>query len=458
MGSAGIKTYDVVGIGFGPSNLSLATALDEIRAESGNPAMDALFLEKQAVLGWHRGMLLPNTKMQVSFLKDLVTFRNPTSPYSFVSYLHAEGRLAAYANRAEFFPSRREFHDYLEWVESRFTEYVSYGSEVVSMRPVRAQDGTVDRLELEVRETTGGGRTVHARDVVVSTGLVPQMPDGFERGASVLHSSEFLTRFQTMEPERLRSVAVVGAGQSAAEVVRHLYDNLPDADVYAILTPLGYSIADATPLANQVFDPSSVDDFHFSSDKAKDAIWHYHRNTNYSVVDDDLIRDLYERRYADEVGRSTRLRFLNLSRARSAEANGPRTRVAVESLRSGAVESLEVDLLVCATGYQPMDPTRILGEVADLCVKDEAGRLKLQRDYRVATGPEVQCGIYLQGGTEHSHGLSASLLSNIAVRSGEIANSIAQRRARPAGGRDGDLPGPAGSVSAANGRPDLAVV
>jgi L-ornithine N5-oxygenase len=51
----------------------------------------------------------------------------------------------------------------------------------------------------------------------------------------------------------------------------------------------------------------------------------------------------------------------------------------------------------------------------------------LQRDYRVVAEPELECGIYLQGGTEHTHGLSSSLLSNSAVRAGEILESIVRR-------------------------------
>jgi len=41
----------------------------------------------------------------------------------------------------------------------------------------------------------------------------------------------------------------------------------------------------------------------------------------------------------------------------------------------------------------------------------------------------VRGGIYLQGGTEHSHGITSSLLSNTAVRVGEILASIVDRRA-----------------------------
>nr|UTI67658.1 AptO [Actinoallomurus sp. ID145808] len=437
----GIKTYDVVGIGFGPSNLSLATALDELGPESGGRAIDAVFFEKQPALGWHRGMLLPGSKMQVSFLKDLATFRNPASPYSFVAYLHSEGRLAAFVNRKDFFPSRQEFHDYLEWVEARFTKYVTYNSEVVSVLPLRGDRAEVDNLQLEIRQTDSPSATqiVNTRNVVISTGLAAQMPDGIERGDAVWHSSEFMTRFRELDTTGLRSVAVIGAGQSAAEILRFIYDNLPDADLYAILSPLGYSVADNTPLANQVFDPSAVDDYYYSSEKSKAAVWHYHRNTNYSVVDDDLIQDLYERSYQDEMDRTTRLKFLNLSRAKSVESVGGRTRVAVESLRSGTVDHLDVDLLVCATGYEPMDPTRVLGELAAFCQRDEQGRLRVDRDYRVVTSPEIRCGIYLQGGTEHTHGLSSSLLSNIAVRSGEIVNSIARSCARPPAEFGGDV-------------------
>ncbi|MDT5138943.1 MAG: L-ornithine N5-monooxygenase, partial [Mycobacterium sp.] len=59
----------LLGIGFGPSNLALAIAL----AERGT---SAVFAEAQPRFGWHRGMLMPGTRMQVPFLKDLVTLRN----------------------------------------------------------------------------------------------------------------------------------------------------------------------------------------------------------------------------------------------------------------------------------------------------------------------------------------------------------------------------------------------
>jgi L-ornithine N5-oxygenase len=429
--------YDVVGIGFGPSNLSLAIALKEYRAGGPGNEISTLFLERQSSFGWHRNMLLPSATMQISFLKDLVTFRNPTSSFSFVAFLHESGRLPQFVNNQDFFPTRQEFHQYLEWAQAQVADHVAYSSDVMSIRLLPGTGPeTPDRLRLEVADAAGRvGRVVDARNVVVSTGLVPSMPEGIERDERVWHSSEFLEKYQRMNPADLRRVAVVGAGQSAAEITRFLYDELPHAEVCSVIPAYGYSVADDTPFANQIFDPGAVDDYYFGTDQTRDAFWRYHRNTNYSVVDDEVIRDLYRRAYDDEVRGVERLRFLNLTRVTGVKRAGAETRVSLQVGPDEGVRELDFDALVCATGYKAMEPTELLGDLDRHCLRDEAGRYRMERDYRIVTAPEVRCGIYLQGGTEHSHGLSASLLSNIAVRGGEIADSIIARRPEQSAGR-----------------------
>ncbi|MFJ2193506.1 lysine N(6)-hydroxylase/L-ornithine N(5)-oxygenase family protein [Kitasatospora sp. NPDC087861] len=426
------EILDIVGVGFGPSNLSLAVALEEHEsARCGEPVAFAFF-ERQPRLGWHRNMLLPSAKMQISFLKDLATFRNPASRYSFISYLHERGRLPQFVNNQDFFPTRLEFHDYLEWAEAGFADRVTYNVEVTGIRrPAGAGPGPLESVEVVVRDTRGETSAVRTRNVVVSTGLVPRMPIGIGRDDRVWHSSEFLERFRAMDPRRLRRIAVVGAGQSAAEIVRHVYDELPHAEVSAILPSYGYSIADDTPFANQVFDPAATDEYYFGSDRSREAFWRYHRNTNYSVVDDEVIRALFQRAYDDEVAGAARLRFVNLARAEQVKRIGDEVRISVHSLATEQVSDLDVDLLVCATGYDVMDPAGLLGDLDVHCLRDAEGRHRVERDYRLVTSPELRCGIYLQGGTEHTHGLASSLLSNIAVRSGEIADSLVGRRTSP---------------------------
>ncbi|MFE1288238.1 lysine N(6)-hydroxylase/L-ornithine N(5)-oxygenase family protein [Streptomyces sp. NPDC058751] len=422
------EVYDVVGIGFGPSNLSLAIALEEHGASTPQQPVTAHFFERQPAFGWHRNMLLPSTTMQISFLKDLATYRNPLSRYSFVSYLHASDRLVQFVNNQDFFPTRQEFHQYLEWAAADLGDRVTYGAEVTSIRPVAgAGEAECDLLEIEVR-TKEGTRVVTARNVVISTGLVPRLPEGVSSDERVWHSSEFLTRFNAQDPEGLRSVAVVGAGQSAAEIVRFFHDSLPHAQVCAVVPSYGYAIADDTPFANQVFDPGAVDDHYFGTDQARDAFWRYHRNTNYSVVDSDVIRDLYRRSYEERVHGVERLRFRNLTRVTDVKRAGGETRVGLRSLLDDRTEELAVDALVFATGYDGLDPARLLGGFDRHFLRDGSGRHRVERDYRLVSGSGLTSGVYLQGGTEHTHGLSSALLSNIAVRSGEIADSIVLRR------------------------------
>lgn len=423
------EIYDVVGIGFGPSNMSLAIALEEHGASDPRHPVTSHFFERQPSFGWHRNMLLPSTTMQISFLKDLVSFRNPTSRFSFVSFLHASNRLVQFVNNQDFFPTRQEFHQYLEWAAAALDDGVTYGAEVTSIRPVAGTgSGTSDLLEVEVRESDGNTRVVTARNVAVSTGLVPRLPEGVTADDQVWHSSEFLSRFRARDPESLRNVAVVGAGQSAAEIARFLHDTLPHAQVSAVIPSYGYSVADDTPFANQVFDPSAVDEYYFGTEQSQDAFWRYHRNTNYSVVDSDVIRALYQRTYDEQVRGSRRLHFRNLTRVVGVDRSGSGTRVALRSMLDDRTEELAVDALVFATGYDGLDPARLLGDFDRHFQRDAAGRHRVERDYRLVPASELTCGVYVQGGTEHSHGLSSSLLSNIAVRSGEIADSIVLRR------------------------------
>jgi L-ornithine N5-oxygenase len=147
------------------------------------------------------------------------------------------------------------------------------------------------------------------------------------------------------------------------------------------------------------------------------------------VVDADVIRDLHQRSYDEQVRGSQRLHFRNLTRVAEVHSAESGTTAVLHSLQNDRTEELALDALVFATGYDALDPARLLGDFDQHFQRDAAGKHRTERDYRLVSASELTCGIYLQGGTEHSHGLTSALLSNIAVRSGEIADSIAMRRA-----------------------------
>jgi L-ornithine N5-oxygenase len=417
------EVVDLVGIGFGPSNLALAIAVTEHNEQAdAEGQLSVRFLERQAAFGWHRGMLLDDATMQVSFLKDLVTLRNPASRFSFLSYLHERGRLVDFINHKSLFPLRLEFHDYLEWASGKVEHLVDWGAAVIGIQPVLEGD-VVTALDV----TSAAAITYRTRNVVLGTGLEHRFPDGVAASERIWHSGQLLTRVEEFDDPKPSRFVVVGAGQSAAEVTSFLHQRFPTAEICAVFSRYGYSPADDSPFANRIFDPDAVDDFYESPAETKAMVLGYHGNTNYSVVDADLIEDLYRRSYQEKVTGKERLKFLNVSRVRELSQSESGVCVAVESLTNGKVSDLEADVIVYATGYSPADPYPLLGAAGAFCPPDGAGRPQVQRDYRVRTTSETDCGIYLQGGTEHTHGLSSSLLSNSAVRAGEILTSIVAR-------------------------------
>lgn len=439
---------DVLGIGFGPSNLALALAVEEHNAAAPEGRrLHAGFVEQQAAFGWHRGMLLDGATMQVSFLKDLVTMRNPQSDSSFLSYLYENGRLADFINNKSLFPSRIEFHDYLEWSAGHVRHLVTYGTRAVDVRPARdGTSGAVDEFEVVLADVAiGVVRTVRTRNVVLATGMTPTLPEGMEPGPRVWHNSQLLHRLDALDAggadgdpgdvSPARRFVVVGAGQSAAETAEHLHSRYPDAEVRAVFSRYGYSPADDTSFANRIFDPAAVDHFYAASDDVKRMLMDYHSNTNYSVVDPELINELYRRAYQEKVGGTQRLHVHSASRLGEvrlpADAAGE-VEVDIAFLPTGETETVATDVVVYATGYRSVDPTTMLGEAARWCTRAGDGELVVERDYRLVTVDPLRAGVYVQGPTEHTHGISSTLLSTTAVRAGEIVTSLVERAASPA--------------------------
>ncbi|CCK31898.1 peptide N-oxygenase [Streptomyces davaonensis JCM 4913] len=425
--------YDVLGLGFGPSHLALAIALHEHGVSPHQGAGFRVgFLERQPRFGWHRGMLIDDATMQVSFLKDLVTMRDPTSDFSFLCYLRERGRLVDFLNQKTLFPLRIEFHDYFEWAAARVEHLVEYAAEVVSVKPV-TEDGEVRWFDVASRDPAAPERLTvrRTRTLCVATGLEPHLPPGAARSDRVWHNSELLPRVDrlTRSGTPVRRAVVLGAGQSAAEAVDYLHRTFPEAEICSVFAKYGYTPADDSPFANRIFDPEAVDLYFGAPAEVKQSLHDYHRSTNYSVVDMELIESLSRTMYQEKVQGRQRLRMLNVSRIREVASDADGLRVTVEFLPTGQRQELDCDLIVYATGYQPRGIGDHLGEIAKLCLRDEEDQLRVGRDHRVETAAHVRAEIYLQGGTEHTHGLTSTLLSTTAVRAGEICSSLLAQNA-----------------------------
>jgi L-ornithine N5-oxygenase len=255
-----------------------------------------------------------------------------------------------------------------------------------------------------------------------------------------------LPRVEELPGRPPRRLVVVGAGQSAAETTEFLCHRFPDAEVCAVFARFGYTPSDDSSFTNRIFDPDAVDTFYSAPEDVKQMLLGYHRNTNYSVVDSELIDALYRRAYLEKVLGKQRLRVMNASRVVDLAERDDGVLAVVEHLPDGTVTRLDADAVIYATGYQPADPARVLGRTGRLCRRDGAGRLSIARDHRLDLTIPSRAGLFVTGASEHAHGLSSTLLSNVAIRAGELLESILTETVDVTAGSGAEGQRPAGST------------
>ncbi|MEL7485599.1 MAG: SidA/IucD/PvdA family monooxygenase [Pseudomonadota bacterium] len=414
------RHVDVLGIGFGPSNIATAIALGEL---SSPPSM--LFVERKPGFAWHPGMMFDDARMQVCFLKDLVTFRNPSSPFTFIRYLHERDRLCDFANLQNFFPTRVEFSDYFHWCASAHADLVQYGFEVQSISPARDDASAFD---VEIVSATGALELIRADAIIHAGGLLPRLPKNVDAGPRIFHGYRSLEVIDPVECAGA-TFAVIGGGQSAAEIVNYLYHSVSAAKIYAVFSQFGYVPADDSPLVNQIFDPGTVDLYFSAPAAGRRRLSDMHAATNYGVADLDLIESLFADWYGDKVKGVERIVWKRLKKLRSAAAQEDAVTITLQSVLDGSCEELNVDYLVCATGFAPADVTDLFSpSLRKRVILDEAGAPCFSREYRLRFEPDAPASIYSYDMCEETHGLSSTLISNMAVRAGEVARDIGARR------------------------------
>lgn len=423
--------YDVIGIGFGPANLALAVALEE-EAESGRDVR-RLFLEAKPAPVWHPGMLIEDSQIQISVLKDLATIRNPRSRYSFLNYLQVKGRLFEFLNLRDLFPTRIEFNDYLSWVAGELKDHVRYGQEVKAMEPVR-EDGDVRLVRITARDLASGEtRTFLTRNVVLATGGVPCLPEGVQLlpGGRAFHSNDSMLRLKrdfpdTQAPYRF---VVVGSGQSAAELFHYLMTKYQNADVTATIRRFAYKPVDDSDFTNEIFFPQMVDFLYGLPEEKRRMVLDDCRDVNYAVVDLSLIRRIYKHMYQEKVLSHDRLRIRNFMELEELMETGGAVIARFRDLLREETVTLEADGLILCTGYTWRRQHPLLEGLAPWFQCDANGGYRIARDYRVVTDPSFAAGVFLQGFSEATHGASETVLSLLPIRAGDILKSLLNAQA-----------------------------
>ena len=207
---------DLVGVGAGPANLSLA-ALITSATERGLISIRSTFLERNHAILCHSGQLFPGTLMQTEFYRDLVTPIDPTSRFSFLNYLKSNGRMDQFLCSSSICPTRREFTDYFNWVAKQITDIV-FAANVTSVDYEPETNLFIVEAELGPRSQT----RYLAKHIVLGSGPQPNSTIASSGGGHVVDVSALLTFNFPDSPQR---VLVIGGGQSAAECIRLKIDH-----------------------------------------------------------------------------------------------------------------------------------------------------------------------------------------------------------------------------------------
>ena len=419
------QEYDVVGIGFGPANLAIAIALEE---QSDLQGLRYCFLEKQPRFEWHGGMLLEGTRMQVSFLKDLATLRNPASRFTFVNYLHDNHRLDSFINMGTFFPTRVEYNDYMRWSADQFQERVHYGQEVIAIEPVE-QGGEVEWVRIRSRNADGSEKEIFTRNLVIGIGGYPKIPAVFagKMGDNMVHSSRYKHEYERFGRHETPRIAVIGAGQSAAEIYLDLMDQYPDGKMDLVSRSRALHPADDSAFVNEIFDPAFTDTIYSRPESERQDFLKRFSQTNYAVVDLAEIEQIYERLYLQKVTGKVQHRFLSNRDIVGVQNDGTRVLLTLRNKDTGVEQTEVYDGVVLATGYNRNGHEELLSPMADWM--SEQG---VERCYRLPMAPGCHANVFLQGCCEETHGLSDTLLSILAVRSQEVVDALIERQRRPA--------------------------
>ncbi|MET0233531.1 MAG: SidA/IucD/PvdA family monooxygenase [Kibdelosporangium sp.] len=417
------REVELLAVGAGPSNLALAVALEEL---APGLARDSLVIERDKQVSWQKGMLLPEALSQVSFLKDLVTMRNPRSKFSFLNYLHAIGRLDQFVNMGSFVPYRIELAGYLKWTAETLSQVeLELGRECVDISPVWT-NGTLTGWSTRMAD----GDTIRSRYLVIGAGRDARIPEPLQGVAQerVIHSTQYLQRITELRKDLPYRVAVIGGGQSAAELFTAVQNDLPECKPSMVMRSIGLNYYETSKFNNELFYPSFVDDFFASRPEARKQMLKELHHTNYSGLAPGMMDSLYRSVYLDRLNGSGRLELITTHDVTGARDEGDEIVLELTDWRTGAVRELRTDLVLLGTGFDTRMP-RMVRHVAEAVGVEE---ITVTRDYRMVIDQPSTAAVYLQGVNEATHGIADSLLSVLAVRSNDILQDIlAHRAAQP---------------------------
>ncbi|GAP45706.1 lysine N(6)-hydroxylase/L-ornithine N(5)-oxygenase family protein [Streptomyces azureus] len=420
---------DLVGIGIGPFNLSLA-ALAHPLGE-----LDTAFYEQRPAFGWHSGLLIEGATIQVPFLADLVSLADPTSPWTFLNYLRSRERLFPFYFAERFHIQRAEYDAYCRWVCENLPA-LHFGHQVDAVRWNPERDlFEVDFTQLDADGEAEALGRAYTRNVVLGIGTEPYVPDPLKPlveapGVPVVHAADYLDhRADLLAAEH---VTVVGIGQSGAEIFLDLLRNRPAGreKLHWLGRTEAFAPMEYSKLGLEHFTPDHTRYFHDLPESARDRLlagqWQLHQGIDaatIAAIHDELYRRTLHGGWPD-AALTPGVRVRTAGRVATTKVE-----LHLEHGRQDSRSRLTTDAVVLATGYRERPLDRILAGLDPYMRRDSQERPHIDEDYRLVLDPSVTGTVYVQNAETHTHGVGAPDLGLAAWRSAIILNSLTGREA-----------------------------
>lgn len=402
------EPFDLIGIGIGPFNLSLAALLEKV------PTVRARFFDRKAGFDWHPELMFADSTMQTTYLKDLVTPVDPTSPYSFLNYLVENRLFYQFIHTQRLSISRREFEQYCQWVSRKLEHKLNFNCEVRGIRFAGDEF---------IAETAGG--EFRSTNICVATGLMPRIPEFAKPflGSDFMHAKSPGLMDLNFEG---KSVAIIGGGQTGIEIFRNaLHDKWGRAREIQIITRRkNLEPLDETAFTNEYFTPNYVNRFWDLKPEKKAEIVAGQKlasdgNTPSYLL--DLYRDLYRLKYVERDQRN--LRILACRKLMDVVRDGKGYRLKVENTFRECQEEFKADIVILSTGFETVIP-KALEPLLPRIQLDNEGRFQFKKSYAIKwDGPEAN-RIYAMNFSRHNHGIIDPQTSLMAWRSAVIINDL----------------------------------
>ncbi|MCF2846736.1 SidA/IucD/PvdA family monooxygenase [Pseudoalteromonas sp. ACER1] len=397
------KVYDLIAVGLGPFNLSLACLAEPIET------LDSLFLEQRDEFNWHPGLMLDGVTLQTPFMSDLVTLADPTNPYSFLNYAKQQGKLYQFYIRESFFLLREQYNQYCQWAASQLSN-IQFGHKVI-----HSQFDQTKQLYVLTVESAKQTKTLYCRHLVLGTGPSPYYPPAVQaEDTQLCHATEYL--YKRDELVNSKSITVIGSGQSAAEV---FYDLLCDIKQHNYqlnwvtraprFFPLEY-----TKLTLEMTSPEYVDYFYNLEQATKQELLAKQRNL-YKGINSELINQIYDQLYQLDIQGVNRARLLTNSELIKKQGS----KLVFRHSEQQAEFSLHSNQVIMATGFSYQLPDFLSGLMNEINWLDN-GCFAVERNYSI---DKLQ-RLFVQNAELHSHGFVTPDLGMACYRNSHILRSI----------------------------------